>query len=131
LKSLPSEFAVFNDVTLTIFGKKFQIDSLIITAYAIFIIEVKSSEGTATFNTTLRQFIQNNGEKLHGRKYPITQVENSQFHLLRWLQQRGLGGLPIYYLIAFSEQSTIINVSGDEGAIRKVVSYVGEVPLRL
>ncbi|MEI3611370.1 nuclease-related domain-containing protein [Pseudogracilibacillus sp. SO30301A] len=131
LRSLPDTFAVLNDVTLTIFGKKFQIDSLIISAYAIYTPEVKSFEGTVTFNTLLRQFIQNSGKKLQGYKYPISQVETIHFHLLRWLQQRGLAGLPIYHFIAFSEQSTIINVQGDERALSNVVSYVDEIPVRV
>lgn len=131
LRSLPDTFSVLNDVTLTIFGKQFQIDSLIISAHAIYIPEVKSFEGTVTFNTQLRQCIQNNGKKLQGYKYPISQVETIYFHLLRWLQQRGLAGLPIYYFIAFSEQSTIINVQGDEGALGNVVSYVDEIPVRV
>lgn len=131
LKSLPDAFVILNDVTLDVFGKKFQIDSLIITPHSIYITEVKSVDGTITFNTNLKQFIQNNGEKLEGYRYPITQVENIQFNLLRWLQNRKLDGLPIYYFIAFSEQSTICNVIGNEDAIRKVVSYVDEIPLRI
>ena len=131
LRSLPERFAVLNDVGLTIFGKQFQIDSLIVTSHAIYILEVKSFEGTVTFDTGLKQFIQANGEKLHGRKYPITQVENIQFHFLRWLQMRGLAGLPFYYYVLFAEPSTIIKVVGDEGAVRKVVFYVDEAPLRL
>lgn len=131
LRSLAKAFAVLNDVTLRIFGKQFQIDSLIISAHAIYIIEVKSYEGTVTFNTLLKQFIRNNGEKLQGFKYPISQVEMIHFHLLRWLEERNLGGLPIYHFIAFSEQSTIINVEGDEAAVSKIVSYVDEIPIRI
>ncbi len=131
LRSVSDAFAIVNDVTLCIFSKQFQIDSLIISAHAIYIVEVKSYEGTVMFNTLLKQFNRNNGEKLQGFKYPISQVETIHFHLLRWLEQRNLGGLPIYYFIAFSEQSTIIQVDGDEKAISKVVSYVDEIPLRM
>lgn len=131
IRSLPDSFSILNDVTLTVFDNQFQIDSLLITAHAIYIIEVKSLEGIVTFDPTLKQLTQNNGQKVEGRKYPITQVENIQFHLLRWLQLHNLDGLPIYYFIAFSEQSTIVKVTGEEEAIRKVVSHVDEIPIRL
>src|SRR5699024_652550 len=131
VRSLPGGLAVLAHVGLTTFGKEFRIHSLIVTSHAIYILEVKSFEGTVTFDTGLKQFIQANGEKLHGRKYPITQVENIQFHFLRWLQMRGLAGLPFYYYVLFAEPSTIIKVVGDEGAVRKVVFYVDEAPLRL
>lgn len=131
LKSLDDTFSILSDVTLNIFGKQFQIDSFIVTANAIYIIEVKSLDGSITFDTGLKQLIQQNGEKLIGRKYPITQSENNAFLLLRWLESKELAGLPIMYYIAISEQSTIIRVNGDEQSIRKAVSYVDEIPLRL
>ncbi|MEI3614668.1 nuclease-related domain-containing protein [Pseudogracilibacillus sp. SO30301A] len=131
LRGLPDKFSVLNDVALKVFERQFQIDSVITSPHAIYMNEVKSYEGTVTFDTNLKQLIQENGEKIDGRKYPITQVENNQFLLLRWLQMRHLGGLPIYYFISFSEHSTIIKVLGDEKAIKKAVSYVDEVPLRI
>lgn len=131
LKSLSSNFVIMNDVTLSSFNKQFQIDSLIITPYAIFVLEVKNFDGSVTFNTNLNQFIRSDGEKLQGYKYPITQVENNTFHLQQWLQERNLDGMPIYYYIGIAEHSTIYNVIGDEQLIKKVVSYVDEIPLRL
>lgn len=131
LKSLDKDFSILNDVTLSIFDKQFQMDSLIITATAIYIIEVKSLDGTVTFHTGLKQLTQSTGEKLVGMKYPITQAESISFHLLRWLEHKKLGGLPIYYFIAIAEQSTIIQVDGTEDLIAKVVSYADEIPNRL
>ncbi len=131
LKSLPDSFDVLNDIKLQMFNKTFQIDSLLITAHGIYIVEVKSFEGIVTFDTTLKQLLQENGERLQGLKYPITQVENIQFHLIRWLQQRNLEGIPIYYLIAFSERSTIIKVNGEEQQLKDIVTYVDEIPLLL
>lgn len=131
IRGMPGNFSILNDVTLTIFNKKVQIDSILITQYAIYIIEVKSYEGIVTFDTGLGQFIQENKEKLEGYKYPITQVEQIQFYLMRWLQERGLSGLPIYYFIVFSEASTLIKVKGDEHSIRRIVSHVDKIQLRL
>lgn len=131
LTSLPKSFAILNDVSIFVFNKLTQIDSLIISPHALFIIEVKSYENEVTFNTNLRQFLQHKGDSIQRYKYPVTQVENIQFHLLHWLKQYKVAGLPIYYFIAFSEQSTIINVIGNEDYIKRIVSYVDEIPLRI
>lgn len=131
LKILDNSFVILSDVTLSIYEKQFQMDSLVITSNALFIIEVKSLEGTITFHTSLKQLTQDNGQKLIGRKHPITQAENISFHFMRWLQFQKLDGLPIYYFVAIADQSTIIHVNGDEDAIRKVVSHVDEIPIRL
>lgn len=131
LKSLDRYFSILSDVTLSIYDKQFQMDSLIVTATAIYIIEVKSLDGTVTFHTGLKQLTQSTGEKLVGMKYPITQAESTLFHLLRWLQNQNLSGLPIYYFITIAERSTIIHVNGDENSIVKAVSYADEIPDRL
>lgn len=131
LKGLPTHFAILNDVTLHVFDKTFQIYSLIYSPYAIYLIEVKNIAGPVTFNTTLKQFIQHNGERLTGYKYPITEVEMIHYLLQSWLQQRNVNTLPIYHYIAFAEHETVYNVIGEEEVIRKVVSYVEEIPLRV
>lgn len=131
LNILPGNFSILSDVTLTDYGKQFQMDSLIISEQAIFLIEVKNFYGTITFDTTLNQLTRDDGRRLSGYQYPITQVENTQFRLLRWLQKRNLAGLPIYYFIAIAENSTIFKVVGDAGAMKKVVLYVEEIPLRI
>ncbi|MFD2131619.1 nuclease-related domain-containing protein [Pseudogracilibacillus auburnensis] len=131
LKGLPDHYSILSDITLIIFGKKVQIDSFIITPFAIFLLDVKSFEGTVTFDTILKQFVQDNGKTLKGYKYPLTQGEKIQYYLHQWLQSRNISSFPIYYFIAFSESSTIINVKGDEDTIGKVVSYIDDIPLRL
>lgn len=131
LQTLSNEFSILSDVTLTHQGRSCQIDSLIFSANGIFMTDVKSFEGIVHFDTRLRQFTRHDGEKLNGYKYPITQAENAQIHLIQWLQDRELSGLPIYFFIAFSEYSTIINVTGNEESIGKVVTYVDEIPLRI
>lgn len=131
LKSLDRTFNILSDVTLSVFGRQFQIDSLIVTAHAIYIIEVKNLRGTVTFHTGLKQLIQDDGEILIGRKHPIVQVENITFLFSRWLQLNKLDGLPIYYYVAIADPATIVQVNGDEQSIAKTVSYAEEIPIKL
>src|SRR5690625_4860897 len=55
IESLSDDYSILNDVCFSLYGKKTQIDSLIISAQAIFMIEVKSYEGVITFDAELRQ----------------------------------------------------------------------------
>lgn len=131
IESLSDDYSVLNDICFSLYGKKTQIDSLIMSAQAIFIIEVKSYEGVITFDPELRQcyrVIEGEAERF---KYPITQVEAIQSALLRLLQLAHLSGLPIYYFIAFSERSTLIKVKGEEESVKKVVTYVEDVPFQV
>ena len=131
LRSLDNDFSILNDITLSVNGIQFQIDSLIVTSVAIYIIEVKSLDGIVRFDTGLKQLTQSNGEILIGRKYPITQVENIAFLLMRWLQQKKLNGLSIYYFIAIADHHTVIQVTGEEKLVTKVVTYADEIPMRV
>lgn len=131
LQSLSSEYIVLNDICFSLYDQKIQIDSLIITAQAIFIVEVKSFEGLITFQPELRQCYREKEGTIERFKYPITQVEAIQTALLRFLQLANLSGLPIYYFIAFSEKSTLFQVKGEEQSINEVVMYVEDVPIQM
>ena len=131
LETLSDDYSILNDVCFSLYGKKTQIDSLIITEQAIYIIEVKSYEGIITFDPSLRQCFRETEGKVERFKYPITQVEAIQASLLRFLQLANLGGLPIYYMIAFSERSTIVRVKNEEESVKKVVTYVEDVPFQV
>ncbi len=131
LRSIPGEFSVLNDVTLKILGKKIQIDSLLITSFAVFILEMKNLSGILTFDTIHRQFIREGNRELLGYEDPIVQVKNIHYHLKIWLEERGLGGLPIHYFIVFAERSTIFRIDGDEKLVREMVCYADEILFRL
>ena len=128
IDTLPDEYAILSDVCFTLYGKKIQIDSLVISPYAIYITEVKSYEGTVVFDTKLRQFYREQNGKIERYKYPITQAEMIQSQLLRMLQLADLAGLPIYFFVAFSERSTYIKVEGEQESLRNLVTYVEDIP---
>src|SRR5699024_2030649 len=128
LETLPGDFAIFSDLCFRLYGKRIQIDSLVISPFAIYLIEVKSYEGTVIFDTNLRQFFRERNGKTKRYKYPITQAEMIQSQLLRMLQLADLAGLSIYFLVAFSERSTYIQVEGEEESLRNLVTYVEDIP---
>lgn len=131
IEHLSDDYSIMADVCFTLGGKQTQIDSLIITAHAIFITEVKSIEGTVTFDTELRQCYRDREGEVERYKYPITQVQAIHARLLQLLQLAELGGLPIYYFVAFSERSTFINVKGEGHNLKHIVTYVEDIPFQI
>lgn len=128
LNLLSNEFSVLNDISLKYQHTTFQIDSLIISNHAIFIIDSKSIEGEITFDTQLQQLIQTHHQKVTSFKYPITQLESIKFSLMQWLKIRNIHGLPIFYFVSLAESSSILKVVGDENHIRKTVTFAENIP---
>ncbi len=123
LQQLDDRFTILSGIYLRVHDSNFQIDTLVISPQALYIIEVKNYNGTITFDTTLQQFFRNDGLQETGYRYPITQAELQKSHLENWLLERSHAEIPIYYFIAIAEPSTIIQVKGDEQAIARVVSH--------
>jgi glutaredoxin len=120
LESLSNEFMIMNDLGLKVRGSDLQIDSLAVTDKAIFLLDSKNYKGLITFDTELKQCIRENDETLDGFNDPLTQLENTEFLLTEWLQQRHLLGLPIISYIAFAYSHSIIKVIGDQTAKQKI-----------
>ncbi|MUK87522.1 NERD domain-containing protein [Ornithinibacillus sp. L9] len=128
IRILDKRYTVLHDVYLRVNGKSFQIDTLIISSNAIFIVEMKDYSGKVLLDTVLRQCIHSNGRKENGINYPIAQVENQKLQLENWLVSHNLFDIPVYYFIAFSDSSTIIEVKGDPQEIAPIVAHGEQIP---
>jgi hypothetical protein len=128
---LASQFSIIQDAGLKNQGKTTQMDTLIVTPHAIFLIESKNFEGVITFDTILKQLIRDDGQKEKGYRYPITQVEMQKVKLQLWLQQHYLAHIPIYPLVAISDPATVIKVIGDQEKISKVLFHTEYIPKQI
>src|SRR5699024_3517437 len=63
-----------------------------------------------------------------GFRHPITQAENQQLHFISWLHERNLYHIPVHYLIAISDPSTIFKVIGDQESIARIVGHGENIP---
>lgn len=132
LEQLPSNYTILHDVYLRPpHRKSFQIDSLICTNNALFIIESKNFNDKIIFNTIQNQFTRISDGVEKGYRNPITQAESTRLKLIEWLSDHHIYSIPVYYLIAISEPSTIINVVGNDEAIAKVVSHAEYTPQKI
>jgi len=131
LEPLAQMYTMLKDVCLDVHGQTVQMDNLIITPHAIYIIEVKNYSGKIIFDTTLDQFTRNDGHKETGFSHPITQVEFQQLKLQNWLQSQGFPDIPIYYFVAISEPSTVINVVGNHEYIAGIVTQGEQITKKI
>lgn len=131
LNILAPKFTIIQDACLTSNGQTFQIDNLIISPHSIYIIEVKNFRAPITFDTDLNQFTTDDGRKISGYKHPIAQVKAQQLKLQNWLYEHNQPNIPIYYFIAVSEPSTLINVIGDYEKISSIVQHGEHIPWKI
>lgn len=131
LHSLTNDFYILNDVSLKIWNKDIQIDSLIITPHSLYMVEVKNFDGTLTFDTLQKQLIQTTRHQEISYTYPLTQADNTMYLMMQWLQQHQLPSIPIHSFIALADPSTVVRVKGDDEIIAKRVMKAEEVTLRI
>jgi len=131
INQLDSSYTILQDVCLDVQGQVVQMDNLVLTENAIYIIEVKNYYGKIIFDTVLCQFTRDDGEKETGFKHPIMQVDLQKLKLQLWLRNQDIENIPIYYFIAISDPSTIIKVNGNEKKIAETVIHAEHLPGRM
>ncbi|WP_339226777.1 nuclease-related domain-containing protein [Oceanobacillus sp. FSL K6-2867] len=128
LQFLEPMSTILQDVCLKVDGTSVQLDNIIISQHAIYIVEVKNYSGTIIFDTALNQFIRDDSRKETGFSHPIAQTELQKLKLQNWLHHHGFANIPIYTFIAISEPSTVIKVLGDTEPIAKVAVHGERIP---
>ncbi|SFG21196.1 Nuclease-related domain-containing protein [Halobacillus alkaliphilus] len=106
-------FHVFEDLRLFTSGKTFQIDTLLLTPHAGFIIEVKNISGTIIYegnSQPFRRILQGKEERLPN---PIAQVNRQKIQLEHWFHARGIHDYPIIPHVALSSPSTNMDLQAD------------------
>ncbi|MFD1173209.1 nuclease-related domain-containing protein [Oceanobacillus picturae] len=131
LEDLANEMTILQDLNLSVEGKNMQLDNLLISQHAAYIVEVKNFTGSITFDTALQQFTRDDSTQERGYRHPIQQAELQKQRLQAWLQDMNLPPIPIYYFIAISDPSTIIKVEGNKEEIAKVVAHAAHIPNKI
>ncbi|MCG3418147.1 nuclease-related domain-containing protein [Oceanobacillus jordanicus] len=131
LEELVYEMTILQDLNLSVEGKNMQLDNLLISQHAAYIVEVKNFTGSITFDTELQQFTRDDSTQERGFRHPILQAELQKQRLQAWLQEMNLPPIPIYYFIAISDPSTIIKVEGNKEEIAKVVAHAAHIPNKI
>lgn len=81
---------MLHNVTLKSF-RMFQMDSVMITPWGVYVFEVKNMNGRLLFNSHPVQMLQMKEDgTVIGRKSPIEQIADNEWLLEEWLRERGI-----------------------------------------
>ncbi|ASF40547.1 hypothetical protein CEH05_15865 [Halobacillus halophilus] len=115
LEFLPkTPFHIFEDLRLLLASvKTFQLDTLLLTSHAGFIIEVKNISGTIIYEGKSQPFRHISQGKEERLPNPIAQVNLQKLQLEHWFHARGIHDYPIIPHVALSSSSTNIDLQTD------------------
>ncbi len=114
LEFLPkTTFHIFEDLRLFASGKTFQLDTLLLTPHAGFIIEVKNISGTIIYEGKSQPFRRISQGKEERLPNPIAQVNRQKLQLEHWFHARGIHDYPIIPHVSISSPSTNMDLQTD------------------
>ena len=97
---------MLHNVTLRSF-RAFQMDSMLITPWCVYVFEIKNLNGRLLFNSHPIQMLQTREDgTVVGRKSPIEQITENEWLLDEWLNVRGFY-LPVRSVLALSYSKQI------------------------
>lgn len=105
------EIEIYHSVRLEDRNGYFQIDTLLLTSKLILILEMKNWNGTIVFGENGQVTRVNEAGKEEGFLNPIPQVMLQKHRLQKWLEQKQIENIPIYYFVVISFPETIIKAS--------------------
>lgn len=127
----PSDFTILQDITLKTKDHTFQIDNLLVSHHAIYLIEVKNYLSRVTYHADTDTFILDNEQREFGTANPLIQVKIQKEKLRIWLQERNLPNIPIHCFVALSNSSTILEITGNPNENTKGLSHGEQIPWKI
>ncbi|QST00629.1 NERD domain-containing protein [Pontibacillus sp. ALD_SL1] len=104
-----STYRIFHDLRLSVYGKSFQVDTLILTPQVGFLIEVKNLAGVITVDDESGQFtvVKNGITKRY--QNPLAQVNRQLAQLKQWLHIHDVYTYPLLPLVSISNPNAELN----------------------
>ncbi|MCO7175830.1 NERD domain-containing protein [Sporolactobacillus kofuensis] len=125
------DFYIYHGLRLPLNQAFFQIDTLILSDSACFIIEVKNLIGTIYFDPTFNQMIRTFNGKEEGFRDPIGQVTRQKQLLSRWLAAQHFPPIPIDDMVTISNPETILKTQPGNSAISRKICHMHQIPDRI
>ncbi|WP_214480847.1 nuclease-related domain-containing protein [Bacillus sp. SM2101] len=130
---LPSEkYFILHDLRIPDSENRyFQLDTLIISACFILIIEVKNISGTLTFDRTFHQLIRELDGNEEAFPDPFLQTSRQESQLKNLLTKYKYPSIPVISLIVISKPSTIIKTTSHFKETSQKVIHAASLPAKL
>jgi hypothetical protein len=117
----PKKYHIFHGLVLKNDTYYFRIDTLLITAYYAFILEVKNYSDELLLDTPLNQLIQTKATSRAVYPRPILQAQRQQYELQTWLQSHHYSKLPVTYIVVFTNRKAFLkSYPGDEQIFKNI-----------
>ncbi|WP_408021588.1 nuclease-related domain-containing protein [Siminovitchia acidinfaciens] len=102
----------------------FQLDNVILSSPFITLIDVKNYKGVIQFDNQYHQLIQVTDGKKRSLEDPIPQIRRQKLQLKKWLKAHYFPDVPIEPLIVISNQSTIIETTGNSSHFKYITHSI-------
>jgi Nuclease-related domain len=123
------EFYIIHDLCLQTGSTSIQIDTLILTKCVALILEIKNISGHIYFSREFGQLERTINGEITAFPSPIAQCKKYKIHLENWLKKMKLPGLPIEFLVVFTNSSSILSASSkDTEVVHKVLRIENLLP---
>ncbi|SFD46016.1 Nuclease-related domain-containing protein [Bacillus sp. OV194] len=128
----PQNYYIVHDLRLPHNEYHFQIDTLLISQYYLFILEVKNIAGTLFFDQDFHQLIRTLDDKIEVFPDPILQVKRHKVQLTSWLKKHKLPDIPIETLVVISNPNSQIQTSPPhQQYVRQKVIHRNALPFKI
>lgn len=132
LKLLPTaNYIIIQDLTLRANDQTFQMDNLILTENAMYIVEVKNFLSNVSYHTLTDTFVLDNGRRTYGTKNPINQAKIQKEKLRIWLNLHNLPDIPIHCFAVISDSQTVLEVVGAPTENSKLISHGEQISWKI
>jgi ribosomal protein S27AE len=123
-------YFIFHDLRLPIGDSFVQVDTVLLSASYLLILEVKNIKGTLYFDPYI-QLLRVIDSEEEAFPDPILQTERQQKKLISWLTSYQLPMLPIEFLIVISDPSTILKTAPPHKRIPPMVIRAAHLPHKI
>lgn len=117
------DYLILQDLRLSNGKYFFQMDTLLLSQYYALVIEIKNIAGTLFFDQQFHQLIRTNSDSEDGFADPILQAINHKRQFSQWLEQHKMEPLPVEYIVAVSNPSTIIKTNPGNALVLEKVCH--------
>lgn len=131
LEFLPEkEYLIFHNIRLVMGKRTCQIDFLVLTPFAMFIIESKNLAGQLFYDQNVKRLIRIYQNQEESFPDPIMQARRQQILLKRWLEDHKVRECPIPFLISIGPSAASFKTNGSHEIFQKIL-YAEQIPYKI
>lgn len=125
------DFTILQDLRIPYNGTYFQIDTLLISPFFLLVIDAKNYAGTLEFQVDFNQLIRTLNDIVEVFADPIVQTKLQVDQLKKFLFTKRISPPPIEFLVALSNQNSLIKNPANDREVAKRVIRSSSISLKI